>query len=136
MKHAQRGGKNEKQKANLFDSLKMCNYDNVKKSIFEEINKMDIEHTRIKNEIAIEESQNVKLTVGQVKFFLVQLKRGNINDIKYRRMLINTLINKVYLYDDSITLVFNTQGKPIEKKIPRIEVLESSLLGKDALPCE
>ena len=95
---------------------------------------MEIEHTRIKNEIAIEESHNVKLTVGQVKFFLVLLKRGNINDIKYKRVLINTLINKVYLYDDSVTLVFNTQDKPIEKKVPRIEVLESSLMGADALP--
>ncbi len=125
---------NEKQKANLFDSLKICNIDSVKKSIFEEINKMEIEHTRIKNEIAIEESHNVKLTIGQVKFFLVQLKRGNINDIKYKRVLINTLINKVYLYDDSVTLVFNTQDKPIEKKVPRIEVLESSFMGADALP--
>lgn len=125
---------NEKQKNNLFDSLKICDIDSVKKSIFEELNKMEIEHTRIKNEIAIEESHNVKLTVGQVKFFLVQLKRGNINDIKYKRVLINTLINKVYLYDDSVTLVFNTQDKPIEKKVPRIEVLESSLMGADALP--
>ena len=76
----------------------------------------------------------VILTVSQVKFFLIQLKRGNINDIKYKRMLINTLINKVYLYDDNILIIFNTQDKPYEKKIPRIEVLESSLLGKDALP--
>ena len=125
---------NEKQKANLFDSLKICDIDSVKRSIFEEINKMDIEHTRIKNEIAIEESHQIKLTVGQVKFFLVQLRRGNINDVKYRKLLINTLIYQVYLYDDSLTIVFNTQNKVYEKKIPRPEVLESSLLGKDALP--
>jgi len=125
---------NEKQKANLFDSLKICTIDTVKRSIFEEINKMELEHTRIQNEIAIEESRNVKLTVGQVKFFLVQLKRGNINDIKYRKLLINTLINKIYLYDDNIIVVFNTQDKPLEKKIPRIEVLESSFFEPQALP--
>lgn len=95
---------------------------------------MEIEHQRIINEIAIEESQHIKLTVNEVKFFLVQLRKGNINDIKYRRLLINTLIYQVFLYDDSITIVFNTQGKPYEKKIPRPEVLESSLLGNDALP--
>lgn len=125
---------NETQKKNLFDSLKICNIDAVKQSIFEEINKMEIEHQRIINEIAIEESQHIKLTVNEVKFFLVQLRKGNINDIKYRRLLINTLIYQVFLYDDSITIVFNTQGKPYEKKIPRPEVLESSLLGNDALP--
>lgn len=125
---------NETQKKNLFDSLKICNIDAVKQSIFEEINKMEIEHQKIINEIAIEESQHIKLTVNEVKFFLVQLRKGNINDIKYRRLLINTLIYQVFLYDDSITIVFNTQGKPYEKKIPRPEVLESSLLGNDALP--
>ncbi len=40
----------------------------------------------------------------------------------------------MFLYDDSLTIIFNTQGKPYEKKIPRPEVLESSLLGNDALP--
>ena len=125
---------NEKQKANLFDSLKICTIDAVKQSIFEELNKMEIERQQIINEIALEESQHIKLTVTEVKFFLVQLRKGNINDIKYRKLLINTLIYQVFLYDDSITIVFNTQNKPYEKKIPRPEVLESSLLGKDALP--
>lgn len=125
---------NEKQRNNLFDSLKICNIDSVKHSIFEEINKMEIERTKIKDEIAIEESQQIKLTVGQVKFFLLQLRRGDINDIKYRKALINTLVNKVYLYDDNVMIVFNTQDKPIEKKVPKVETLESSLMGKNALP--
>ena len=124
----------EKQKVNLFDSLKICDIDNVKRSIFEEINKVEIEIQKIKDEIAIEESGQVKLTTGQVKYFLVQLRRGNINEVKYRKLLINTLIYKVFVYDEGITILFNTQDKPIEKQIPRIEVLESSLLGKDALP--
>ena len=28
------------------------------------------------------------------------------NDIKYKKLLINTLINKIYLYDDNIIIVF------------------------------
>lgn len=120
----------------MFDSLKICTIDAVKQSIFEEINKMEIERQRILNEISIEESQNIKLNVSEVKFFLVELRKGNINDIKYRRLLINTLIYQVFLYDDSIIIVFNTQDKPIKKNIPRHEVLESSLLGVDALPLE
>ena len=125
---------NEKQKANLFDSLKICTIDSVKKSIFEEIEKMEQEHTKILNDITYEESQCVNITVSQVKFFLVQLRKGNVNDIKYKKLLINTLIYQVYLYDEEITIVFNTQNKPLTKNIPRINVLESSFLGKDALP--
>ena len=125
---------NEKQKSNLFDSLKICDIDSVKKSIFEEIEKMEQEHARILNDIAYEESQCVNITISQVKFFLTQLRKGNINDVKYKKLLINTLIYQVYLYDDEITIIFNTQSKPITKNIPRINVLESSFLGKDALP--
>lgn len=127
---------NEKQRANLFDSLKICEIDSVKKSIFEEINKMEIERVRIKDDIAIEESQQIKLTTGQVKYFLVQLKRGDINDTKYRKLLINTLVYRVYLYDNGISIYFNTQDKPIETKIPSIEIVESSLMGNDGLPLE
>lgn len=125
---------NEKQKANLFDSLKICNIDSVKMSIFEEISKIEESIKRIKNEIAIEESQTILLTVPQVKFFLVQMKKGSINDMKYRKLLINTLIYKIYLYDDSITIIFNTQDKPYEKKIPCINDIESSFLGNQAPP--
>lgn len=58
----------------------------------------------------------------------------NINDIKYRKALINTLVNNVYLYDDNVMIVFNTQDNPIDKKVPEVETLESSLMGKSALP--
>lgn len=124
----------EKQKNNLFNSLKMCDIDTVKTSIFEEIQKIEVELTNIKNEIAIEESQSIKLTVPQVRFFLTQMRKGNIDDIKYRRLLINTLVYKVYLYDDSITIIFNTQNKTYEKKIPRVSDIESSLMGTSAPP--
>lgn len=42
-------------------------------------------------------------------------------------MLVNVLICKVYLYDDSITIIFNTQNKPYKEKIPLIEELEEKL---------
>ena len=48
-------------------------------------------------------------------------------------MLINTLINEIYLYDDNIIIVFNTQDKPLKKGVS-LETMESSLLGKEALP--
>ena len=42
-------------------------------------------------------------------------------------MLVNVLIYKVYLYDDSITIIFNTQNKPYKEKMPLIEELEVKL---------
>lgn len=125
---------NERQKQNLFDSLKICSIDSVRLSIFEEINKMEIEHIRLKDEIAIQESPSIKLTIPQVKFFLLHLRNRNINDIKYKKILINTLIHKIYLYDDELTIIFNAQDNPCEKNIPLIEDLECSFLGTTGTP--
>ena len=42
-------------------------------------------------------------------------------------MLVNVLIYKVYLYDDNLTIIFNTQNKPYKEKIPLIEELEEKM---------
>ena len=115
---------NEKQKKNLFDSLKVCDIDSVRKSIFEEMVKIDEEHARIENQIQIEEAKRVSLDEMEVKFFLKQIRSGDINDIKYRKMLVSVLINKIYLYDDNVTVFFNTQDKEFSSKVPTIEEAE------------
>lgn len=125
---------NERQKENLFNSLKLCEIDSVKKSIFEEIAKMEENNKNLKIELQFEESQAINITKSQVKFFLNQIKNGNIDDIRYKRAIINTLINKVFLYDETITIVFSVQAKPYDGKIPAIKDLECSFLGSDALP--
>lgn len=125
---------NEKQKANLFDSLKICDINSVKKSIFEEIEKMETQRKQIEYQIIMEESNFVDITVSQVKFFLKQMKKGKIEDLKYRQMLIDVLIYRVYLYDDNITIVFSTQNKHYERRVPSISEIESSFLGTQPPP--
>lgn len=124
----------EKETKNLFNSLKLCEIDSVKKSIFEELAKMEEEKKLLKEQLLIEESQTLNITKTQVKFFLNQIKNGNIDDIRYKRAIINSLINKVFLYDETITIVFSVQGKAYEGKIPTIQELECSFLGSTALP--
>ena len=115
---------NEKQKANLFDSLKVCDIDSVRKSIFEEMVKVDAEHNDIESQIQVESSKKINLDEVQVIYFLTKMRSGDINDIKYRRMLITVLINKIYLYDGYAIIFFNTQDKEYKVKIPTIEEAE------------
>ena len=49
-------------------------------------------------------------------------------------MLINVLIDKIYIYDDSITIMFNIQNKDFSAKYPNISEIESSYLGNNAQP--
>ena len=118
---------NEQQNKNLIDSLKMCNVDSIKQWISDEIQVMKERHKEIQKDLLLEEMQNVDITIPEIKFFLNEMRKGNVEDMKYRKMLVNTLINKVYLYDDSITYIFNSQSRPYTEKIPKIEELEEKL---------
>ena len=118
---------NEQQKKNLIDSLKMCNVDSARQAIFEEMQKMEEERKEIEKELILENVNKVDITVPEIKFFLKEMRKGKIDDIEYCKMLVNVLIYKVYLYDDSITIIFNTQNKPYKEKTPLIEELEEKL---------
>mgnify|MGYP004540460727 CR=1 FL=1 len=126
---------NEKQRTNLFESLKICDIDSVRKSIFEELAKMEEEHKKIENNILIEKSSCLDITATEIKYFLTKMREGNVNDIRYRKLLINVLINKIYSYDDNITIIFNVQNKNNSIiKIPSIEEIERSFLDGSGSP--
>ncbi|MGN1089323.1 MAG: hypothetical protein ACI4Q6_02880, partial [Huintestinicola sp.] len=40
-------------------------------------------------------------------------KKGNTSDIKYRKALITLFVNAIYLYDDKMTIVFNSGDEPV-----------------------
>ena len=98
------------------------------------MNNLEKEKTENLNEIAHIESSHINLTIPQIKFFLENIRNGNINDIKYKKVLIQTLINKIYLYDNSVIILFNTQDNEYIEKIPSITSLECSFNGTDAPP--
>jgi DNA invertase Pin-like site-specific DNA recombinase len=52
--------------------------------------------------------------VEKVKFFLYSLKNGDINDTKHRKALLNLFIRRIYLFDDRITVIFNSDKAPVE----------------------
>ena len=76
----------------------------------------------------------MRVNATEVKFFLKSLKKGNINNIKYKKTLINTLVNKAYLYKNKATILFNINDQIEEINISLLEDVESSLLNAKALP--
>lgn len=71
---------------------------------------------------------------SEIKFFLTNIRNGNIEDLKYQKALIAVLINKIYLYDDKMTIIFNTQNTPVEISSDLISKAESSFLTENAPP--
>ena len=99
--------KNKQQQENLLDSLSMCNIDSIRQSIFDKIEKLKLAYSELEKELSIEKLKNTELTENDIIFFLNKLKNGDINDIKYRRTLINIFVKSVYLYEDKVTIIFN-----------------------------
>ena len=53
------------------------------------------------------------MTEEQIIFFLEDLRNGDINDIKYRKTLINVFVNRMYLYDNKYTMMLNVGNRRI-----------------------
>lgn len=102
---------NEKQKANLVDALK---FGKATETLLEEIAKLEVAQDDIENQLIIEKAKHMDLTAPEISFFLNSLREGDLNDTKYRRLLITVLVNAVYLYDDRFTVYFNSSEQPVE----------------------
>lgn len=47
-----------------------------------------------------------KPTINEVRFFMERFRKGDINDPKYRQARIDTFVNKIYLCDDKMAILY------------------------------
>lgn len=117
----------ERKQKNLMNAIMECDIDIARKALYAEIPKLNESKKNIEEEIASEEKNTVKITKQQVKFFLNSIKNGDIQDTKYRKTLIAVFINKIYLYDDKITIFCNVGRNPIKVDLDLIESTEQKI---------
>lgn len=99
---------NERKYKNAVDSVLETDNPKFRATIYERISELESEHEQLEKAIALEEAPFPSLTIPKIKFFLTSLKKGNANDMKYRRALITVFVNRIYLYDDRMTITFNS----------------------------
>ena len=97
---------NEKAIENLFKALERGQITDV---ITERIIQKQQERKELECQLLAETASRPKPTLNEVCFFLSQFKNGNINDVKYRQALVDAFINRIFLYDDKMTILYNTQ---------------------------
>ena len=125
----------QKGRDNLFDSLKICYDNDVKQSIFEEISKMEQQRRELEFQIKEEESNIFQISEKDIKNFLTGLRNGDNNSKKYRQMIIDVLVYRVYLYDTHITIVYtiqNDNGERVTKDIPFIADIENAFKNQES----
>lgn len=115
---------NETATANLIKALESGKAVDV---IATQLEKRQSEKAQIEIEIAQEEIQYPALEVPQVIFFLEQFANADMTNIKHRQALIDTFVNKIYLYDTDdgknkkMTVLCNTQNGQIDVSIDDVE---------------
>lgn len=114
LKHLQKlMADNERKQKNTIDAIMESGIESVRKALGERLPVLEAEHRELEKQIAEEGKPYPTLTEEDVTFFLTQLRKGNINDVKYRKTLIFIFVNRIYLYDDRITITYNSGDEPV-----------------------
>lgn len=66
-----------------------------------QIEKCQSERSEFESQLAKEKMMRPVLTYDEIRFFFDKFKTGNANDHTFRTALIDTFVNKIYLYDES-----------------------------------
>ena len=82
--------------------------------------------------IDYEEKENVGITRKEILFFIGRIIDGDQNDIEYRRRLIKTFVNSVWLYDDKIVITYNYSG---DKNKVTLDMVNTALADASIAEC-
>lgn len=123
---------NKRKSENALNAILVTDDPRLQEMLCCKISELETECEQIEKEIKKEESPFPSLTVPKVKFFLTSLKKGDFNDLKYRRTLIKIFVNRIYLYDDRITITFNSGDETVtinERLLSDIEERDAEIKG-------
>ena len=101
----------ERKKKNLLNAVMECEIESVRKTLYEQLAALEKEAEEVNFAIKKEQIPNITRDPEYIRFWFSQLAKSGDNEeeeLTYRRVLIATFINKIYLYDDRISIFFNT----------------------------
>ncbi|MDO9592768.1 MAG: zinc ribbon domain-containing protein, partial [Erysipelotrichaceae bacterium] len=112
---------NENQKA-MDNLLRAIENGQAVDLITERLQDKKYERENLHRQIELENRSIRKITIPEIKFFLNQLRNGDINELKYRRSLISIFVSSIHLYDDKIKMIFSIDGNKSKGVNPDIGV--------------
>lgn len=72
---------------------------------------LEAEASRLKDAICLEEAAITHIERDFIVYWMEQFKGGNVESSAFRRKVIDSFVNSVFLWDDHIRIAFNYSGK-------------------------
>ncbi|AFM43395.1 site-specific recombinase, DNA invertase Pin [Desulfosporosinus acidiphilus SJ4] len=124
---------NNKQKANLLESLKVGKASATAANfVFAEIDRLEKEAAELEKLTAVEEERHYGLSEVDIMYFLSHLRNGNLDELEYRKLLVNAMVNSIYVYsnDDGghkITVIFNVSNQqPVQVDMSLLDEIQNN----------
>ena len=93
--------------------------------IMEKMELLDAQRVDAETDLSkLKMQQGIPLTEKEVTAWLSSFTRGDLMDLAFRRRIIDTFINSVYLYDDKVVIFYNIKGGRQTCVIDPIDMLD------------
>ena len=76
-------------------------------SVKQRLDDLETKKADLEISLAREKIEKTPLTKEQIVFWISRFKDGSIDDLAYRRSIVDIFVNSVFLYDDKIVIAFN-----------------------------
>ena len=103
----------EQAKENQMSALRQCQDATVRNMIFQDLAAIGAEIDELHRSIDAEKMRRYSVSEEQVVDYLNRIASGDAKNPAYRKALIKMFVNKIYLYDDRITITFQTSGEEV-----------------------
>mgnify|MGYP002624667922 CR=1 FL=1 len=101
----------------------------AQRRITERMEALEAQQNDVRNEIAkLRIAKGIPLTEKEVRAWLKKYCDGDLFDMEYRRRIIDTFINAIYLYDDRIIIFYNIRGG---KQVSYMDLIDSAELPEE-----
>ncbi len=99
------------------------------KRIYEKMETLEAQKASMENELVkLRIASEIRFTEEEVRAWLRRFCTGDLFDLEFRRNIIDTFINCIYLYDDHIIIFYNIKGG---KQVSYVDLSESLEAGSE-----
>ena len=110
---------NEKATGNLLKALESGQAVEI---IAERIAQKKKEHEELEWQLRCDAARHPMPSAREIRFFLNQFRKGDINDPKYRQNLIDTFVDRIYIHDDEMTILCYAQDGHFHVDLDKISL--------------